>query len=393
MRVTCHIGHHKTGTTSLQAYLSQNSNALLRAGILYPWVESQGASITLAKANAGRSSERRFKLSKIASKLQGVDSSDILPINFREAHNALAFRMLADFQKPWRVPPYHAQLPHSNQMLIAIRNQINNLDVDDVVLCSEVMSHFGKANADLIQHLYQPFAEAGDFTVWCTLRRPDEQAVSWHGQQIKFGQSPKPLSDPDGIDFKGIHFDYATVVEPWAQRIPNARLMLRPYDVVMKEGGSVDDLIKNSGIKFPQGLIPAPKMNVSQPPAVAGLIRIANGALPKDLASQFSSQILKLTKNIAQPSSKDVEYFGAENRAKMMERFHPIHQRLSDLSGRAAFFADIDRMLVLKPIPESQAIRELLDKLSGKEDQLEQPELQDFLKQQVCSFGARQDAE
>lgn len=390
MRVTCHIGHHKTGTTSLQAYLSQNSNALLRAGILYPWVESQGASITLAKANAGRAVERRFKLSKIASKLQGGDNSDILPINFREAHNALAFRMLADFQKPWRVPPYHTHLPHSNQMLIAIRNQIHHLAPAEVVLCSEVMSHFGRAKAELIEKLYQPLAAAEEFTVWCTLRRPDEQAVSWHGQQIKFGQSPKPLSDPDGVDFKWIHFDYDSVIAPWIRGIPNINLMLRPYDVVMKSGGSVEDLIRNSGIRFPQGLLAAPKMNVSQPPAVVGLIRMANGALPKQLADAFRDQILKLTRNIAQPSSKEVEYFGAENRAKMMEKFTPIHQKLNALSGRTMFFSDIDQMLVCKPIPEAQAIRQLLDRLAGKENQLEQPELQDFLRLQVRTFGAGQ---
>ncbi|MDB6180986.1 hypothetical protein [Paracoccus fistulariae] len=387
MRVTCHIGHHKTGTTSLQAYLSQNSNALLRAGILYPWVESQGASIALAKATAARPVERRFLLSKITEKVHGADDAKILPINFREAHNALAFRMLADFQEPWRVPHYHAHLPHSNQMLVAIRNQIKQLQPEEVVLCSEVMSHFGRANPELIEKLHKPMAEAKDFVVWCTLRRPDEQAVSWHGQQIRFGQSPKPLSDPKGMDLKSIHFDYEKVVEPWLARIPNVQLMLRPYDLVMREGGSVQDLVQHSGIRFPQGLLPAPKMNVSRPPAVAGLIRIANGALPKDLANAFSDQIVKICENIPQPSPKDVEYFGAANRQKLMTSFAPIHQKLGQISGRQPFFADIDQMLICKPIPEAQAIRQLLDQLAGKETLLEQPELQDFLRAQIQTYG------
>ena len=64
-------------------------------------------------------------------------------INTREAHNALAVRMLADTLPNWKVPQYHRELPHSNQMLISMRNQIMALMPDTVVLCSEVMSHFG----------------------------------------------------------------------------------------------------------------------------------------------------------------------------------------------------------------------------------------------------------
>ena len=70
MRAVCHIGHHKTGTTSLQAFLSQNSHRLLQAGILYPWVESQGAAVALGKA------------------VRGGDFAAMLPFNVREAQNA-----------------------------------------------------------------------------------------------------------------------------------------------------------------------------------------------------------------------------------------------------------------------------------------------------------------
>jgi len=177
MKAICHIGHHKTGTTTLQAFLSQNSHRLLQQGILYPWVESQGAAYSLAKA------------------MGKGDKREILPINIREAHNALAFRMLADTLQSWKVPPYHQNLPHSNQLLLAVSNQIEALQPDWIVLCSEVMSHFGKVAPDQISRLRSTgLAAAEQIVVWCTLRRPDEQLVSWHGQQVRFGQAPAPLS-------------------------------------------------------------------------------------------------------------------------------------------------------------------------------------------------------
>lgn len=395
MRVTCHIGHHKTGTTSLQAYLAQNAGALLRAGILYPWVESQGAALTIAQARSATWSwkaQAREMFETVAARAQKRSRQSVWPINFREAHNALAFRMLADNQDRWRVPGYHGQLPHSRQMLLAIRNQIATLRPREVILCSEVMSHFGPANPQLIPQLRQTLSQAKDFTLWCTLRRPDEQAASWYGQQIKFGQAPRALSDPNGVNFGWLHFNYRRVIEPWLKRIPEARLVLRPYREVMAEGGSVEDLRKHSGIRFPRGLLAAPVMNVSLSPGVTALRREANRALPAPLAKEFGTQITTLARGITQPSTKEVEPFGKANRLLMRERFEPIHQYLSEIGNRPAFFDDLDQMLVTKPITEAEALRQLLDGLSGRQSQLTTPELRDFLSQQISQAGSRKAA-
>lgn len=395
MRVTCHIGHHKTGTTSLQAYLAQNAGALLRAGILYPWVESQGAALTIAQARSAVWSWK-VRVRKIfeatAVRTQNSSRQQVSPINFREAHNALAFRMMADNHDRWRVPGYHGQLPHSRQMLLAIRNQIATLHPREVILCSEVMSHFGLANPQLIAQLRQTLSQAKDFTLWCTLRRPDEQAASWYGQQIKFGQAPRALSDPDGVNFGWLHFNYRRVIEPWLKRIPDARLVLRPYREVMADGGSVEDLHKHSGIRFPRGLLAAPVMNVSLSPGMTALRREANRALPAPLAKEFGSQITTLARDIAQPSAKEVELFGKANRQLMRERFEPVHQYLSEIGNRPAFFEDLDEMLVCKPMTEAEALRQLLDGLSGRQSQLTQPELRDFLDQQIGRAGSRKAA-
>lgn len=348
MRTVCHIGHHKTGTTSLQAFLAQNTLGLLKAGILYPWVESQGAAVMTAKA------------------ARGSDLAEILPINVREAHNALAFRMLADRIEHWNVPPYHKELPHSSQMLVALRNQLEMVDPTDVVLCSEVMSHFGKTAEDQIPRLRQQgLRPAQDFTLWCTLRRPDEQLVSWHGQQVRFGNAPAPLSDPDhGLNLTWLHVDYRGVLEPWLERIPETVLMLRPYAESLRQGGSVDDFLKNSGIAFPEGLLPAPKMNVSRHPAAVALLRETNRLLPRPLAQEVTHVIDRLAPDLALPPARDIEFLGPVSRARLLAHFRPIHDWLSQTSGLAAFFPDLEDMAQCKPIPETEALRLLLDQLS-----------------------------
>lgn len=361
MKFVCHIGHHKTGTTSLQVFLSQNAIALLKAGILYPSVESQGAALMLARALGG-------------------DSADVLPINMREAHNALAFRMLADTLPNWKVPQYHRELPHSNQMLISMRNQIMALMPDTVVLCSEVMSHFGIAAPQLIDRLRTVAGEA-ETQLYCTLRRPDEHLVSWHGQQLRFGQSPALLSDPDkGVTLKALHFDYRGVLEPWIARLPQAKIQITPYAELMAAGGSVQHFIDHAGIAFPKGLLEARTMNVSFPAATFPLLREANRALPRPASLALAHEIATLTEGLEMPSQKDVEFFGPAQRARMMEAFRPIHDWLSQTTGREAFFPDLEAMAECRPLTEAEALHRVLDQITPEHlARLSHPEARGFV--------------
>lgn len=389
MKAYFHIGHHKTGTTSLQAFLSMNAPVLLRHGIHYPWVDMQGAAIAMAGlAAAGRDGCTGFLmpgLQRLFRKRPEADSpesdstdifSRILPINMREAHNALAFRLLHD-RLGWRVPAYHKNLPHSRQMLIALRHQISQLTPRHLVFCSEVMSHFGPSAPDEISRLKEVVG-TDDITLWCTLRRPDEQAVSWQGQLIRFGQAPRPLSAPGGLNLEWLHFDYRRVVEPWILAMPGCRQMLRPYDRTMAEGGSVDDFVKNSGIDFPRDLRPAPTMNISLPPAALSLLREANRHLPADQARDFARQVETLTKDMKLPPSRQVEMFGAANRENLFRAFQPIHDWLTQVTG-APFFADLEQMLVCKPIAEREALRDLLDRLKPRLGEFSQAPQREFL--------------
>lgn len=368
MKLVCHIGHHKTGTTSLQVFLSQNSHALLKAGILYPWVETQGASVAMAKG------------------LQG-DVAGVLPINVREAHNALAFRMLADGTQHWKVPPYHKELPHSTQMLIALRNQIDAVQPETVVLCSEVMSHFGIAAPDQIGRLHRALARA-EFHLYCTLRRPDEQLVSWHGQQLRFGQAPAPLSDPaKGVNFDGLHFDYRSVLEPWMKRLPQATVQINNYQETIKVGGSIDHFLHHTGIRFPEGLLPASSMNMGFPVALYPLLREANHALPRPASLALSHELDRLTEGLTLPGTKEVEFFGQTMRDRMMAHFTPIHDWLGTVTERDAFFPDMAEMARCKPLSSEQALRQVLDQITPDHiASLSAPEARTFVQEMCATY-------
>lgn len=364
MRVTCHIGHHKTGTTSLQAFLSQNSHRLAQAGILYPWTEFEGAAHAVSKA------------------MGAGDRKAVLPFNIREPHNALAFRMLSDALPAWKVPPHHPNLPHSRQMLVAVANQMAALEPKEVVLCSEVMSHFGKSATSQITRLRKNGLSLADaFTLWCTLRRPDEQLVAWHGQQVRFGQAPKPLSDTEhGLKLKWLHVDYRGVVEPWINNIPEARVILRPYGETVSNGGSVEDFVQGSGLKWPANLLPAKTMNVSFKPAVISLLRLANGRLSREHAQDLADRSPALTRGMKLAGKSEVEFLGQESRAKLVAHFQPIHDWLTSVSGRPVFFSDIEEMAICRPIFETDALQQLLDQLTPSHIKtIAAPEVREFL--------------
>ena len=346
MRVICHIGHHKTGTSSLQVFLSQNSYKLLKNGIYYPWVETEGAAIAQRKL------------------LQQKDLDEVLPWNYREAHNTLALRMFHDSPKKWKMPPERPNTPHSKQMFFALNHQLECLSPETVVLCSEIMSHFGTENPTLISNLRHGFRKAEDFEVWCTLRRPDEHLVSWYGQAVRLGIRPIHLSEKGGVGYKSIHFDYRAVIEPWQKRLPKCTFNVRPYSEIMERGGSVNDFGTSVGIDV-GAYIPVPRLNESIAPGATAVLQKIGAVAPKKVSRSLNPLFRQLSGELKLYSSKEVEVLGQSTREEIFENFKPIHKWLSEFTKRPSFFTDIDQMLVCNSIPEEEAYRQFLDHIDA----------------------------
>lgn len=341
MKVILYIGHHKVGSTALQVFLSQNFHRLLRHGILYPPVETRGFSHALALA------------------MNGEDHAGILPVNIREPHSALAYRMMAEVSNR-TVPGQFQHLPASGQMLHALRNQLRTLGPRCVILCSEAFANFGEVSPDLISRLCDVFPKA-EFQIYCALRRVDDYIVSWHGQRLKAGEKIPALCQGAALQYlPTIHFDYSRVIEAWLEKCPGATVTLRNYRDIVAAGGSTEDFVQQAEIDFPVGMIPPGRTNPSIPHALIEIARRGNTALDAPAARALRGGLMALAGEIDLPQNAQVEMFGAQNRALLAERFAPIHARLGDLTGIRPFFPDIDEIARPRPLPELEAMRAAL---------------------------------
>lgn len=357
MKVILYIGHHKVGSTALQVFLSQNWLKLIRAGILYPSVESRGFAQNLARV------------------LGEGDKAAQLPVNIREPHSALAYRMMSEVS-PRKVPSQFIKLPATGQMFQALHAQINHLKPKAVVLCSEAFANFGAVQPSLVKLLCDAFPDA-EFEVYCALRRPDDYLVSWHGQRLKAGEQLKPLRDGGTKPyFETIHFDFRNVLRAWVEQVPDARLIIRNYTDILAAGGSTEDFITQCGIDFPADLIPAGRANLSLPRAAMELVRRGNHDLSPEHTHALCQYLLSDENGLKPVSNKDVEMFEAPLRREMAEQFSPIHDYLSDLVGHP-FFPDIDAITQTRPIPESRAAADLLAQIDPA--QLAEPALRDYI--------------
>lgn len=347
MKLILFIGHFKTGSTSVQSFLSSNFLALLKSGILYPSVESQGISRNLAASMMDYDKTKRR------------DSFNII-----EPHNALSLR-LKNEDDGHSIPTYYPSLPTGFQMLELIENQISELNPKATILCSEVFSLLGMtASRSGVKRLARRFAHH-DVTIYCNLRQPDELISSWHRQLLKFGAKIARLSD-DG--FKGYldspFVQQAKMIEGWTNDcFPNAKLILRNFDDVRKNGGSILDFKKNSTIKFPNNLRIPRDRNPSIPSAFFEIGRRANHELSPNESALVNKWLISARKRVIHPLDKDIEMYGRTNRDTLCRAFSDISERINSLSGKNDLFSDLSEMENLKEYDDLTAAKAALSDL------------------------------
>lgn len=352
MKLCLFIGHHKVGSSALQTYLGRNAVALLRHDVLYPAVEGQGLATLLAMALNSPGGNGPDWPAELAQ-----------PINLREAHNALAFAMMAE-HRGTAVNPLHQGLPPVKSMLKIVERQIEVLDPQVTILAAEVFSNFGGLSPKLIRKLYRTFPDA-DLTLTATFRRVDDYLASWHGQRLRFGDRMFALPGALSRYTKTIHFNYRTLLSPWIKARPEAALRIRNYDDVVAAGGSVQDFLTGFDLPAPEDPAAMPRVNESLHRAFFEIMRQANKALEKADAQEMFGALMALAGEADLPPNRDVELFGAKAREAMARDFAPIHDWLGKTTGQDAFFPDAEKIGTLCPVPEIEAARAALSALQG----------------------------
>lgn len=364
MKVIFYIGHHKVGSTALQAFLGRNWARLARAGILYPSTEGRGYAYNLGQ-------------------LMNKPRPKHLPPHLREPHNALAYQMIADvIRRP--IPKQFGQLPSTVVMLEMIRQQTEALAPHTVVICAEAFANFGEVDPGLVSRLCTIFPGA-DFAIYCALRRPDDYLASWHGQRLKVGEPARPLR-PSGLHhyLKTIHFDYPTVISAWLERVPAPDLILRNYADILKAGGSMEDFVERCDLTLPDNLEPPGRANPSLPLAAFSIMEQANQVLDPLPRHHLSMFLQQNAPKICPIANRDVEVFGAAQREQIVTRFRPHDSYLAELIGQSHFFEDLNRISETRPVSYQQAARQLLDAIDP--DIIPHPIPRDFIRALKNSF-------
>lgn len=318
MRTTVFIGHHKTGTTALQHGMAEAATELLGRGFLYPAVDFQG-------------------MAHLAARLAG--RSEAVPVNFAEAHNALAFKMIAE-AGGGPVPLHHKMLPHSVQMKHAITEQVRRFAPRQLVLVSEVFANFGMIAPQLIDEIA---SLDGSARIVAVLRRPDDYLVSWHLQRLRFGHRMAPIAEEISLYAGGIHLDYRKMLGEWCQRFSD--VLIVPYHQVLAAGGLPSWFGNQIGTALPER-----QRNVG---LHRGFAEIARRAVT-DLEPQKGQAVLDWLHrvDIPLPKSSDVEVLGRAARRDIRTAFEPVHDWLCSVTKRKIFFEDLDEIVVLRPISE-----------------------------------------
>lgn len=342
MKLILYIGHHKVGSTSLQAFLTQNAQALAAGGVLYPMVDPNGL-IHMVRQSIG-----------IKDK-----PGHLLP-HLREPHSALAYRMMADAFPRRAVPPQFSQMPPLEQMITSLRTQIERLNPHTVIFCSEVFSVFGEVDEGLIDRLLALVPEATQIQVYGVLRRPDQYLVSWHGQRLKVGEKLAPVADAVAGYANTIHLDYTLALRGWIARCGDATITLRNYADVLKVGNSVRDFRQHALVDWPPNLTPPPRINLSLPLPVMEIARRANHTLSPKEAARLRGFLMNAAAHIDLTPNGQVDMLGSHARADLLARVEPVQKYLNSVTSSEAFFPDLEAIFVCPPVPQHEAVRAAL---------------------------------
>jgi hypothetical protein len=265
-QVYVHIGFPKTGTTSIQVWLTGNADALAAQGVLYP----------------------------VAGRGEG---------DYRFAHhrlpNALAQTPLSELATSW-------------PDMEALHNEIANSTALRVIISSEDFStKLGQPAIDNLVHWFADF----DVRIVCYVRRQDEFIISiWSTAVGQYGEK-NPLSAC--LDHSWL--DYAHTLKLWASAFGAEAITLRVFEDSQLVGGDVvGDFLSVCGVDPPKGNVLSGQMRYNQrAPAHIAVIQAYLNAHEGDRSAVVRLNTLK---SISDGSRGRFQLMSPADRAALLAR-------------------------------------------------------------------------
>jgi hypothetical protein len=314
-----HIGTEKTGTTSLQNFLGINRAALLRAGVFVP------ASLSPYDITANH--ERLTTLALADEKL----NDDL--------------RVAAGLRSPQDVAAHRAQVAES------LRGEISRLQPDRPIEESTILLSNEHCQSRLVEvaeiaRLKTFLAEfVREVKVVVYVRPQHELAVSLYDQAMKSGYADiTVLPDFSGRTQRYVtrtFFNYADLLDRWAQVFGTKNIDLRIYGKTeMVNGSVIDDVVSRLGLD-PEAFVYDKNSNVSMSVerqiamnAVNRLARARNQPLSPELRSTLIDQMQQISRGPGmRPTRQEAEAFYlsfALSNEKVRAAFMPQRESLFD---------------------------------------------------------------
>lgn len=242
-----HIGHFKTGTTALQAFLARNPKFLAKHRLAYAKDHQELAKHSIYAFSL-------YKAAGVATLMHGYNKPDTP-------------------EELWQ------------DLFESVRKNT----AQATIISTEELIRLGNF-PHAVEHLkdiVQTHAQDLDIRVIAYLRAPDSQVRSWYNQLVKMGVRVPDFNTSVAELIEPIHYDYGMALKPWAEIFGPGALIVRPYREASRHDDSLyQDFLSIFGVDQPErGLdLPLVDPNPRMDDRVLELVRMMrNAGLPKDV--------------------------------------------------------------------------------------------------------------
>ena len=228
-RCVIHIGTEKTGTTSIQKFLSSSRKSLQAEGVIYP-------------ASAG---------------LHGGSQWEFVAC----AHSK---PWMMDLGKRFEIKSADDQADFKNKFHEQLENEFRSVTRKDLLIISSEHFHSRLQSNDEIEE-HKVFLEpwCSEIRILAYLRRQDRVAVSYYSTKLK-GGDPNPVLFPKTAPGKlPYYFDYLELYNRWSAVFGQEKIDIRLFESTELIGGDLlHDFCSSVGIE-PRGASRVPRLNQS----------------------------------------------------------------------------------------------------------------------------------
>lgn len=306
MKIFLHIGMPKTGTTTLQSFLSQNRKLLLEQGYLYP--RSPG-------------DRNHLKLPAFAMDQERID-------NFRRGLQLTRPKVMADFR---------------GKFSQKFAQELSRTQAAQVVLSSE---HFSaqlvhETEINRLREFLCRFCDQIQIIIY--LRRQDDTLLSSYSTEVKAGRTEK-LSLPDEEE-RYRYYDYWQILQRWESVFGEDNISVRIFErAQLVENDLIKDFAYTTGIEISGAFQIPNQINLSLDADSCEFLRIFNRYVPRFLGDDLNANRGDIVKLLEAQSGSSRIGIGGSALDDFMQSFEDSNRKVAthylDRQDRTLFLKD-----------------------------------------------------